>query len=155
MGQADEGERKTSLFSLQERVTLPFQVDGEAPRERWGQCRVLGGGRHLNERAQVGSLTPLLTHISEPQLPRWHKSAMTGGLWARDDASHHLGRPGTKEGQWSRETEWGSWSPNVVRMLKPKCPQQAIIKISQPRDTTGKTIFLRLTSCFHNITPGH
>lgn len=111
MGQADEGERKTPLFSLQECVTLPFQVDGEAPRERWGQCRVLGGGRHLNERAQVGSLTPLLTHISEPQLPWWHKSAMTGGLWARDDACHHLGRPGTKEGQWSRETEWGSSFP--------------------------------------------
>ena len=73
MGQADEGERKTPLFNPQGYVTLPFKVDGEAPGERWAQCRVLGGGRPLNQRAQVGSLTPLLTHISEPQLPWRHE----------------------------------------------------------------------------------
>ena len=73
MGQADEGQRKTPLFNPQGYVTLPFKVDGEAPGERWAQCRVLEGGRPLNQRAQVGSLTPLLTHISEPQLPWRHE----------------------------------------------------------------------------------
>ena len=85
----------------------PLRQMERLPGERWGECRVLGEGRSLNQRAQVGRLTPLLTHTSEPQLAWWHKSAMTGGLRARDDACHHLGRPGTKEGQQSRETEWG------------------------------------------------
>ena len=31
-------------------------------------------------------------------------------------------------GMGTQETEWDSRSPNVIRILKPKCPQQAIIR---------------------------
>lgn len=96
--QADEGERKTPLFSLQD-MSLSLSGGWRGSQGEMGTGNRSPGRRQAFKRkGPGGSLTPLLTHISEPQLPWWHKSAMTGGLWARDDACHHLGRPGTKEG---------------------------------------------------------
>ena len=101
--------------------------------------------------SKVSPITPIHITDGQPSPRIWQQ------LFARCDSvgqEMHT-RTWNAHGWELQETEWDSWSPNVIRILTPKCPQQAIIKISQPRDTTGKSILLRLTFCFHNITLGH